>query len=634
MRKKFVFIVLVPLIVVGVLLYFFLDSWIEAGLELAGEKTVGAKVEIDNLRLGLFPLGAEFSRLQVANIRDPWKNVFETGKVKFAVDFGQILRGKYIIETMEVNDLTLGTKRATDGSLPKKTEPVKAPVNQSVGSSAPASITEQAQPALETETKKTPMFDLDRLKKEFKVDSLLNVQNLASVRHYDSLRSQLEQANRQWQTTLGEFDQSKQKAAEIEVVVKSINVAELKSLDAITGAISKANTAQKNASELYETFKNQKTALTTDINRLSVSAGMVDDLAKQDFQMMLRLARLPDVDMKGIAEVLIGKDLYAQAMESLHWIDFARETVPQYIPKPDKTKPPRLEGQTIHFPSEQSYPKFWIKKILVSGGEDKAQKSEYFYARGEVLNITSNQKQTGFPMTISLFATRSDRTSFSFDASFDRRPEVPVDEYKLRATGVPIAQMALGRSDFLPSKIIDTKAAFGVDIQVPGRRFDAQANIAFSEMNVQFERSATNTVERIVRDVLESIKGFQVTLRMWNTAESFNIALATDLDNQIANRTKQVIGAEIARMQNELRSKVNQRIAQERQKYEKLYSDKKEEVLARVRQHESVLNEKLALVEEKKKELENRLDAEKKKQTEGVTKKAEEAIKGIIKRKQ
>ncbi len=119
MRKKFILFVLIPLIIVAVVVYFFIDRWVEAGLEYAGENAVGAKVEIDHLSVTLSPVGLKFARLQVADPDDPWKNLFETGKVQFAMNFGQLLRGKYIIETAEVNDLIVGTKRTTDGSLPE-----------------------------------------------------------------------------------------------------------------------------------------------------------------------------------------------------------------------------------------------------------------------------------------------------------------------------------------------------------------------------------------------------------------------------------------------------------------------------------------------------------------------------------
>ena len=81
------------------------------------KKIVGAKVEIDNLHLTINPIGIEFARLQVTDPNDGWKNLFETGKVKFALNFGQLLRGKFIIETMEMNNLILRTKRTTDGSF-------------------------------------------------------------------------------------------------------------------------------------------------------------------------------------------------------------------------------------------------------------------------------------------------------------------------------------------------------------------------------------------------------------------------------------------------------------------------------------------------------------------------------------
>ena len=67
MRKNFVLFVLIPLIIVAVVVYFFIDRWVEAGLEYGGESAVGAKVEIDNLSVTLSPVGIRFSRLQVSN---------------------------------------------------------------------------------------------------------------------------------------------------------------------------------------------------------------------------------------------------------------------------------------------------------------------------------------------------------------------------------------------------------------------------------------------------------------------------------------------------------------------------------------------------------------------------------------
>lgn len=633
MRKNFIFFVLVPAAVVGFILYLFLDSWIESGLEYAGEQIVGAKVEIDGFRLTLAPLGVEFRRLRVANKRDPWMNIFETGTVKFAMDVGQLLRGKYIIETMEVNDVVLATQRTTDGSLPSKGRPTPTtPPTIPADTSAPL-LTQQAQPVLTGGEKKAPIFDLDRLKKEFKIDSLLDVRNLKSVHYFDSMKTRLQHASEEWKATLNDIEQSKQKLAEIESAVKHINVNELKSIDAISTTINKLTASYRTAQELQGTFQTRQQALTREIEQLSVSARMLDEVVNQDYDALVSLARLPDVDMKGLAEALLGRDIFQKAEEYLHWVEFARTTVPQYIPRPSKIQsPPRFEGQDIHFPEERSYPKFWIKKILISGGEDKSQRPDYFYARGEVKNISSNQKQTGFPLTVDLLGERMDRSSFSFNAIFDRRPEIPVDRYRFKAANIPIGTMAVGQSDFLPSRITNAIGTYEVEVEVPGRRIEGNVLVTLANVTLVFERNPRNDVERIVRDVLAGIKTVQLRLRLWNTDGPFRIAFSTDLDNLIAARTKQVLGAEIARLKNELRTKLNQRVAQKRQEYEKLFADKKEEVRGRVRTYENLLKENLALVEGKKRELENRLEQEKKKQAEELKKKGQDVLKGIMKK--
>jgi uncharacterized coiled-coil protein SlyX len=118
---------------------------------------------------------------------------------------------------------------------------------------------------------------------------------------------------------------------------------------------------------------------------------------------------------------------------------------------------------------------------------------------------------------------------------------------------------------------------------------------------------------------------------MWRNEDKFDVAFATDLDDQLASRTKQVIGDEVAKIQNDLSNKLNAKIAEKRQEVEKLYSEKKEMVTKRLKDYENQMNDKLAMVEGKKKEIENRIDQEKKKQTDDVTKKAKDALKGLFK---
>ena len=111
---------------------------------------------------------------------------------------------------------------------------------------------------------------------------------------------------------------------------------------------------------------------------------------------------------------------------------------------------------------------------------------------------------------------------------------------------------------------------------------------------------------------LNGVSGFDVDLRLWNSAEGFKMALATDLDEQFSARVKAVLGAELAKLQNELKAKVNGIIAEKRKEFEKIYNAKKAEAEARLAQYTAMVTEKVAMVDAKKKELEDQLEKAKK----------------------
>jgi uncharacterized protein (TIGR03545 family) len=619
MRKKFVYFALIPVVLVGILLYFFLDSWVEFGLEYAGEKIVGAKVEIDHLRLTINPIGMEFSRLQVTDPDDGWKNSFESGKVKFALNFGQLLRGKYIIETMEVNNLIFGTKRTTDGSLPKTQEPASATTTQVSNSSGSSNSSNSAS------------FDLDKIKQELNVNDLLNPKNLAAYRQLDTVEQQIHNASAQWQTSLDEFDKSKGKLSDIETKVKAININDIIDVPAALDALNKVKSALNTANEIKTTFNERKITLTNGVNSFSGSFKNFDDLAKQDYRHVLSMAHLPDLSMKEIATLLLGKNIEQQAFKYLGYAEKAHTAMKNSSDTPAIETPARLKGQNIHFAIEHSYPKFWIKKILISGGTDKQQDPQYFYATGQVLNITNDQHITGIPLTIHLAGTKGGTTTLSLDASFDRRHELAVDIYKAQLTGLQVNEMRFGQSDLLPSKATGTVADAVIDVNVPGNQFEANTKIDFRNMKIVFDREPNSMMEHVVHDVLAPITGLDVKLRMWKNAEKFDMAFETNLDDQLASRTKQALGNELAKIQDDLRKKLDAVLAPKRAEAEKFYNDKRELVNAKLKEYESQVNDKLALVEGKKRELEDKVEGEKRKQTDSVKKKAEEALKGLFK---
>ncbi len=347
----------------------------------------------------------------------------------------------------------------------------------------------------------------------------------------------------------------------------------------------------------------------------------LDDIAAEDYRKILSLARLPDFNAMGLAEALVGPQLLRDVKTYLSYVDLAREKIQNSSSKPEMETPPRMEGQNIHFPVERAYPKYWIKQISISGGTDKAQNTEFFYARGLGKNIASDQRVTGQPLTVDLKGSRGTTVSASIAALFDRRQDEPLDQYRADIAGVPLASFNIGSPDFLPATISEAKLATALTVNIPGNGFDARTELGFRNMSIAYAKDPANVGERLAREVLDGVKGFDVSLRLWNTSEGFKSALATDLDDQFAARVKAVLGAELTKIQNDIRAKVTAIINGKRREFEALYAAKRADVEKRLAEYQAIVNEKTGLLEAKKKELNDRLESIKKGSIDNAVKK-------------
>ncbi len=604
MRKKFFLAVLIPVFVISLVIYFFIDGWIESGLEYAGEKAVGAKVEINNLHVNLVPLGIEWKSMQVADPRNPWKNLFQTDKVAFSMDPWQLLRGKIIIETAEVNNLLTGTKRKTDGSLPKDNS-----IKTSSGNSQNA-FSKIADNAMKQVVTATPVFDISKLKKGFKPDSLLKSFDFKTIKHLDTLKAQAEKTYKEWALVKTDFENSQNRLKDLQNKLKEINPSSLNNIASITSAITTVDNAVNTVKDVQQTVKNRSSSISDNIRNLASSVDSIDNYAKEDFQKLKSMAKLPSINSPAIASLLVGNEMYNRIKSYLYWVDFARTNIKKYQPEPEYTKPPRMKGEDIRFPITKGYPKLWIKKILISGGNSSADSSGIVSLKGMAQNISSNQSITGLPMTINLEGTSKKRT-LKISGLFDRRKAIPFDEYNLSLSGVPVGQFELGKSDFLPTKIINTFVNTSVKIKVPGNNFDSDIDMKFSNAKFQFLSQPRNIGERVVQEVLAGLHSFYVNLRLWNTKGSYDIALSTDLDNQIAKRLAEVVGAEFAKLQNDLKTKFDVFISQKEKEFQDKYGTRIEDIKKQIGTYNSLISENLSLIDSKKKELTEKLEKQK-----------------------
>ena len=605
MRKYFVFFVLIPVIVLLVITFFFIDRWIEKGLERAGEELAGARVEIDDLELSLAPLHIQFERLEVASATDSMRNLFETGRVRYAMSLAQLLRGKTVIESMEVANLIIGTQRSSNGFLPHRR-------GYLLPDSGAGSYTAQMKELLQKTLRTTPLFDPALWRRSLNVDSLVKAQNFQTLALVDSLQREVAAAAAQWDSTVADFAAGQVRLEEIKTRLINIRPQELQTVDEIIAALKTVDDTRKMVGDLTRSFQDRAAGIRGDVQQLGASVAMLDDAVAQDVRQVLALARLPDFDAMGFAELFIGKKILSDAQVAAGWIDRGRILAKRYTPKPYFIKPLRYRGQDIHFPVERGYPRLWIKELGISGGTDRAQNPDYIYLEGSARNISSDQRITALPMTISLEGTRGGTLSLGLAASIDRRTALPRDAYHIKMAGLRLGAFTLGKADFLPATVPGAVVAADIAVTVPGTGFQVQGDLQLQALRLAFQQAPRNIGERLARDVLADVSGFAAGFKIWRMEGGSGASFSTDLDDQFAAGIKRVVGAELTAIQNQIRARVEKEIAAKRALFERTFAAKRAEVEGRLDAYKTLADDNLRTIEEKKKELEERLEQAKK----------------------
>jgi len=589
-----------------VLAWFFIDRWIESGLEAAGEALIGSRVEIDGLDLKLFPLAVRFNRLQVASTEDSLANFFETGPVRYRMDFGQLLRGKTVIDSMEVIDLILGTRRTSSGFLPGQRKGY-----------VPSSMVKDNLKALMDELLQrvkasTPLFDPALWRGKINVDSLIKAQNFQTLVLVDSLKRLTATSVTEWENTVRDFNEAKVRLEALKVRLLEIRPAELKTVDEISKAIATVDATRKTVNELTTTYQDRYATVSTNVKELSASVKSIDDAVAGDIKHVLALARLPDINTMGLAELLVGEKILSDAKQIAGYVDKARSLAAQYTPKPLYEFPERFKGQDIHFPVTRGYPELWIKHLKISGGTDSEQQRNFIHLSGVMNNISSDQRIAGAPLSLTLDGVRGKTLSFGLTGQIDRRQQTPMDQYRARIRGIEIGAFKLGKADFLPAVISRPTLSADITVNIPGSSFTTSGELKLSSISLAFQSEPRHVGERLAREVLTGVNKLDVGFKVWRGNEGMNAAFSTDLDNQFADGVKRVVGAELTKLQNQLAERVQREIAAKRSEFENYFNAKRDEVQKQLDAYQALVDENKRMIEERKKELEQRLEQVKK----------------------
>jgi uncharacterized protein (TIGR03545 family) len=328
------FFVLVLLVVAA--WYLLAPSLIKSGIEATGTEVVGAKVEINEVKLSLFPLGVEIKQLQAADPDSPMSNLVEVGLIKFAVDSDALMWKKIQIDELNISDIQLGTSRNSSGAIP--------------GGRA----TEQLSNEIAT-------IDLPELSQQ-DVKSMVEEADLLTVKRLNTLDTTQQRLNQEWKKAL-DSDANKARVESLEDEFKRLTerakdnklnlIADRKDWKKLNKAIDKE---RDNIKTLNNKFKQDKELLATQVK--AVRNGPEDDLDA----IMNNMGLGNGID--GLSDRFLGPEVTP-------WLRKALDAMSGLQAEPSSSEEAMVystdKGLRVQFKDEQLFPDVLIKKVNLSG---------------------------------------------------------------------------------------------------------------------------------------------------------------------------------------------------------------------------------------------------------------------------
>lgn len=624
MRKKGIIAVLLFILLFLTAAHFLTDEWLERQIESYASELVGAKVEIDDLDLNLLQLHAGWRRLQVADPNDTWHNFIETGTAKIDLSAEPLLYGRWIIEEMRLENLRSGTKRETDGKLPETT---------GVSEEEPT-ILDQAVKSLRAELDQSTGIDFSRLNRKMNVDSIVQILQLSTPAKLDSLQNDIRSTVNRWQSTIQSLDRLDEKAGGMIRQLRSINVDQLKSLDELAKAAATVSSVRVQIDSIKKTLQKQKNDFSGDWQRLENRTKSVDDWVKEDIRRAAQKAKLPDFSVQNIAKIVFGPALLPKIETGLKYFNIAQKYGAKIAPTEKVKSPPRFKGQDIRFPDKRKMPRFWLKKMFVSGESGSFPESRGFVLSGELSNITTEPKTVRKPTEIHLKSDKQNGIGYEIAAVIDRTKESNLDKFAIQMTNISLNNAALGGNGVLPQKVAKGNMDARFDLAVAGSVLHGKLGLNAKGLVFHFAKTGRNDqFAKITRDVLSSANRIDLNLHFSGEPDHLTIGLNSNLDRLFAAKFKSLISDQIAKGKAELERRIRTKLVPKKEQALSLYSQKRRELETQIGTLEKQVEEKLQWVESRKKEIEKKFEAEKKKQKENLKARATKGLKGLLKKK-
>lgn len=587
---------------------------IKYAIEEYGSRTLGAKIDVEDVSLTFNPVGIEISQVQVTDPKKPMENVLQFDTAQADIRFFPLLTGNTIIDHMVVEGVRTGTPRQYSGEL-KKEKKETTPDGKKE-----KSISEEV---LDTAEENLPT-----------ADEILSRESLLTESRGKALQAEAE-ASREALQKAADAVPNEDQLAKYEKELRSITSERLKSVEDF-------RERQKRFEALKKQFSNDRKAIAALQKQVSESKQKLQDgwkllqsAPQEDYARIRTTYQLNASGATNVSRLLFGEKAGEWTEQGLYWYEKARPFLEKKKAESEADKADKAEtsekkghsgGEFIRFPTPDPLPDFLIRSmklsVILEQGELKA----------EINNITDQQWITGQPVTLTVRGKDlQDISELSLDGEFNqvKRDASAVASFNLNIRKWDVKDYSIGAMGMTMDHAV---ADVNGKAELTGDQVSGTVSSEFSK--AAFSTRDTTQIAETINKALSGISTFNLEADIEGKITAPGVSVRSDLDDKLKRAVNKQLEERIALLEQQLRQKINQQLEQYAGGYQQQLKalnlmggnlgDKQEQI-------SDMLSARLSSFEEQqKKELKERLKKEQRKKEKELEKKLQDKLKNLF----
>lgn len=520
------------------------------------ESIFEAKCDIGYLNLKFLDSSFTIKNFEVANKKDPMKDLFSIENLNLDFDFPQLLKAHFVIEDISVLGIETGKERTTSGDISAK-RLAKIQKKKAKKAAKEAKKTENTgfMIALKDKVVNLTTTEISSLFEQYNPQTIIEncYTQLETPKMSEDVKNQIAKINDEWkktpETLTTKIDSVKTSVNAItnydfsSIQNNSTKIKE--ALETINSAITEVNSLKEETTKVANNLKNQANEV-SDLSKKLTDAITHDKNLAQDEISKITSFKLSDVkniisgyfDKLGYS--LLGK-YYPYVYKAVNKLLEIKNSSSSSTKK-TKTKivaGTRQSGRNVYFIGD-STPRFWLKNFRASG----------FGISANAVNVSSDQDALGKPAEAN-FTLSKNNIAHNAKLVVDTRrsssaPLINVD-YNCSSFPINLPSSLFGGGQGVPT--FDATSKFSANAKIyDAEGFTISGNGDFTNLKITAEAFEPEYAYNIYAGVLSKITSMTLGVTAgYKSSDGLIMNISTDANQKFAN-------ALVAEMQTQLAS--------------------------------------------------------------------------------